>query len=114
MHCAIAIGQEQQAHQAKQASKQLHQQTQLSNAVTSTSSKRVNSTKNQKFKITTKQKCLVKAKVKADAGNCKGDQTTLLYSGNKSKLKKSTNEWLYYIGLARQASDYKALTKYLI
>ena len=30
------------------------------------------------------------------------------------KKEKPVSEWLYYIGSAKQASDYKALTEYLI
>jgi hypothetical protein len=29
-------------------------------------------------------------------------------------IKKSASEWLYYIGSAKQVSDYKALTEHLI
>ena len=34
--------------------------------------------------------------------------------GQEKEKKKPISEWLYYIGSAKQASDYEALTKYLI
>jgi acyl-CoA thioesterase len=34
--------------------------------------------------------------------------------GQKKEKKKPISEWLYYIRSAKQASDYKALTEYLI
>ena len=43
----------------------------------------------------------------------KTDNTTSLPSRDQHE-KKSPSEWLYFIGSARQAADYEALTNYLI
>ena len=34
--------------------------------------------------------------------------------GQEKEKKKPVSEWLYYIGSAKQASDYKVLMEYLI
>ena len=41
-------------------------------------------------------------------------KVTTSLPGRDQHQKKSPSEWLYYIGSARQASDYEGLTNYLI
>ena len=50
----------------------------------------------------------------AQRGKYQGRPNKAIPTTKEIHEKKSPNEWVYYLGSARQASDYEALTKFLI
>jgi hypothetical protein len=61
------------------------------------------------------EKCQVEEEeVEADMGIFKEDLIILLNQQQKQEKENLTNDQLYYISVAKQASDYEALTRFLI